>query len=122
MAYATPYLLALGLSKSMLSLVWVAGPLSGLVMQPVIGAISDQSRSKYGRRRPFMVFGSVAVAVCLVLLGWASEIVGWFTADEEKVCLDNEVLCVWAQVRCVLMSGAETNGYGFTGCGGYLCA
>ncbi|CAK1365606.1 General alpha-glucoside permease [Cercospora beticola] len=76
--YATPYLLALGLSKGAMSLVWVAGPLSGLIMQPIIGMISDKSTSKYGRRRPFMIGGTVAVAVCLLILGWAIEIVEWF--------------------------------------------
>lgn len=50
--YATPYLLALGLSKGGMSLVWIAGPLSGLIMQPIIGMISDKSTSRWGRRRP----------------------------------------------------------------------
>jgi solute carrier family 45 protein 1/2/4 len=36
---ASPYLLSLGLSKSKMAVVFVAGPLSGLVMQPLIGAI-----------------------------------------------------------------------------------
>lgn len=85
MTYASPYLLSLGLSKSKLSLVWVAGPLSGLVMQPIIGMISDSSTSKYGRRRPFMAAGTVAVVVCLLLLGWTGEVVGWFVEDKELV-------------------------------------
>lgn len=83
MTYCTPYLLSLGLSKSRLSLVWVAGPLSGLVMQPIIGMMSDKSTSRYGRRRPFMLAGSAAVVVCYLVLGWAKEIAGWFVADTE---------------------------------------
>lgn len=70
-----PYLLSLGLSKSSTSLVWVAGPLSGIITAPVIGAIADQSKSPYGRRRPFMLWGSLAVAVCFWVLAWAREIV-----------------------------------------------
>ena len=85
MTYASPYLLSLGLSKSKLSLVWVAGPLSGLVMQPIIGMISDKSTSRFGRRRPFMVAGTVAVMACLLLLGWMGEVVGWFVKDQELV-------------------------------------
>lgn len=77
----TPYLLQLGLTKSRTSLVWIAGPLSGLVMQPIVGVISDRSTSKYGRRRPFMVVGSVIVGVCLLILGWTKEIVGLFVVD-----------------------------------------
>lgn len=88
MTYATPYLLSLGLSKSKLSLVWVAGPLSGLIMQPVVGILADKSTSKWGRRRPYMVWGMGMVSLLLLVLGWAGEIVAWLgvgAGDEEKV-------------------------------------
>ncbi|KAJ6178869.1 hypothetical protein N7519_009330 [Penicillium mononematosum] len=84
MTYCTPYLLQLGLTKSKTSLVWIAGPLSGLIIQPLIGVIADRSRSKWGRRRPFMIFGSLVVAFCLFVLGWTAEIVGLFVKDPEK--------------------------------------
>lgn len=42
----TPYLSALGLSKPVLTLAWLAGPLSGLLMQPLVGAWSDRSESR----------------------------------------------------------------------------
>ncbi|KAL4783550.1 hypothetical protein BJX76DRAFT_357937 [Aspergillus varians] len=84
MTYCTPYLLQLGLTKSRTSLVWIAGPLSGLVMQPLIGVIADRSRSKWGRRRPFMIGGSLIVTLCLLVLGWTTEIVGVFIKDAEK--------------------------------------
>lgn len=73
--------------KSKLSLVWVAGPLSGFVMQPIIGVLSDKSTSKYGRRRPFMLGGVAAVVVCFIILGWTQEIVSFVlgTADAEAV-------------------------------------
>lgn len=85
MTYCTPYLLQLGLTKSRTSLVWIAGPLSGLIMQPVVGIIADRSKSKWGRRRPFMVGGSVLVGICLLVLGWTKEIVGLFVSDLETV-------------------------------------
>lgn len=85
MTYCTPYLLALGLTKSKISLVWIAGPLSGLIMQPIVGVISDRSKSRYGRRRPFMVCGTIAVSVCLLMLGWTREIVEVFASDKETV-------------------------------------
>ncbi|MCJ1232899.1 hypothetical protein MMC14_000853 [Varicellaria rhodocarpa] len=44
-------------------------------MQPVVGVIADNSRSKWGRRRPFMIGGSLIVGLCLLVLGWTSEIV-----------------------------------------------
>ena len=85
MTYASPYLLSLGLSKSKLSLVWVAGPLSGLIMQPVIGMVSDQSTSRWGRRRPFMVVGAGLASACLLVLGWTSEVVGWFGVEDVEL-------------------------------------
>lgn len=57
-------------------------------MQPIVGVIADRSTSKYGRRRPFMVVGSLVVGVCLLVLGWTKEIVGLFVEDGEwkKTC------------------------------------
>lgn len=82
MTYCTPYLLELGLTKSKISLVWVAGPLSGLIMQPIVGVVADRSTSRWGRRRPFMFFGTILVAMFLLLLGWTKEVVRYFIKDE----------------------------------------
>ncbi|KAL5612331.1 hypothetical protein BROUX41_000135 [Berkeleyomyces rouxiae] len=78
MTYCTPYLLNLGLSKSTTSLVWIAGPLSGLIVQPIIGALADESTSKYGRRRPVIVAGSIIVSMALWVLGFTQELVLFF--------------------------------------------
>lgn len=86
----TPYLLQLGLTKSRTSLVWIAGPLSGIIMQPVVGVLADNSRSKWGRRRPFMVGGAVIVALCLLVLGWTAEIVGLFVVEPDTVGDQND--------------------------------
>jgi solute carrier family 45 protein 1/2/4 len=84
MTYCTPYLLKLGLTKSNTSLVWIAGPLSGLIVQPIVGVIADESKSRFGRRRPLMVIGSIIVAVCLLVLGFTREIVGWFLGANDN--------------------------------------
>ena len=57
-------------------------------MQPIVGVIADRSKSKYGRRRPFMIIGSVIVAACLIILGWTKEMVGIFIGNKEtaKTC------------------------------------
>ncbi|KAG6032713.1 hypothetical protein E4U41_007163 [Claviceps citrina] len=82
MTYCTPYLLNLGLTKSNTSLIWIAGPLSGLVVQPVVGVIADENTSKWGRRRPLMVMGALIVACCLLVLGFTKELVGLVVPDE----------------------------------------
>ncbi|KAM0260487.1 hypothetical protein ACHAQJ_002720 [Trichoderma viride] len=82
MTYCTPYLLNLGLTKSNTSLVWIAGPLSGLIVQPIVGVVADESTSSWGRRRPLMMIGAVIVSACLLVLGFTREIVGLFVGDD----------------------------------------
>ena len=72
----SPFLLELGLSKALLAFVWIAGPLSGTLVQPYVGIKSDDCRYRAGRRRPFMVGGAAATIASLMLLSWTREIVG----------------------------------------------
>lgn len=95
-ADCTPYLLNLGLTKSNTSLVWIAGPLSGLIVQPIVGVIADESTSRWGRRRPLMVIGTAVVALCLLVLGFTREIVGIFEADDDRARKPTIVLAVLA--------------------------
>ncbi|KAH7171138.1 major facilitator superfamily domain-containing protein [Dactylonectria macrodidyma] len=94
MTYCTPYLLDLGLTKSNTSLVWIAGPLSGLIVQPIVGVLADESKSKWGRRRPLMVIGALIAAVSLLMLGFTREIIGWFIHDDEAARMPTIVLAV----------------------------
>ncbi|KAK5167542.1 uncharacterized protein LTR77_007241 [Saxophila tyrrhenica] len=72
----SPYLLSLGISKSLLAFVWIAGPLSGTLVQPYVGIKSDRCRSRFGKRRPFMIGGAVATVVSLLALAWTREFIG----------------------------------------------
>ncbi|KAL7925044.1 major facilitator superfamily domain-containing protein [Trichoderma austrokoningii] len=80
----TPYLLNLGLTKANTSLVWIAGPLSGLIVQPIVGVVADESTSRWGRRRPLMMAGAVIVSACLLVLGFTREIVGGDGGDATR--------------------------------------
>ncbi|KAI9803747.1 MAG: hypothetical protein M1826_004946 [Phylliscum demangeonii] len=71
----TPYLLSLGISKSLMALVWIAGPLSGTVVQPYVGIRSDNCRIAWGKRKPFMVGGGIATIGSLLALAWTREMV-----------------------------------------------
>lgn len=73
-AFGTPFLLSLGLPKSLAALVWIAGPLSGLLVQPLVGVWSDTSRSKWGKRRPFMLAAGVLVVVSIALIAYCEDI------------------------------------------------
>ncbi|KAF1812079.1 MFS general substrate transporter [Eremomyces bilateralis CBS 781.70] len=87
-SYGSPFLLSLGISKSLLSLVWLAGPLSGVIVQPYVGIKSDRCRMRWGKRRPFIVGGCIATVLSLLSLSWSREIVGGFLglfgADRES--------------------------------------
>ena len=72
----SPYLLSLGLSKSLMALVWIAGPLTGTLVQPYVGMLSDNCRLPWGKRKPFMVVGTAATVFSLLFLAWTKEIVG----------------------------------------------
>lgn len=67
----------LGLSENLVGYVWLAGPISGIVMQPIVGVLSDRCRSSFGRRRPFMLGGALMVAVSLVLFSNAADIASY---------------------------------------------
>jgi len=73
-AFTTPIFLELGLSSFYVSFVWLAGPISGLLVQPIVGVISDRSTSKWGRRRPFIFFGTVFIVVGMLFISNASDV------------------------------------------------
>lgn len=73
-SYVNIYLMELGMTKAMLSIMWIACPLCGLVVQPVVGILSDYNTSSVGRRRPYMIWGSIMVVASLLAFAWAPEI------------------------------------------------
>ncbi|GAT28297.1 sucrose transporter [Aspergillus luchuensis] len=74
-AYLFILTLAMG-GKALLAFVWIAGPLTGTLVQPYIGIRSDNCQISWGKRKPFMVFGGVLLAICLLALAWVRELVG----------------------------------------------
>ncbi|WP_440966587.1 MFS transporter [Massilia sp. GER05] len=59
----------LGTSMDDLALVWLAAPVTGLLVQPVIGYLSDNTwHPRWGRRRPFFFLGAVLAATALFLM------------------------------------------------------
>lgn len=71
---ATRSLLELGLSATLVSYAWLAGPIAGIVVQPLVGTWSDGCRSRLGRRRPFLLAGSGVTILCLLLFAYAQEV------------------------------------------------
>ncbi|KAJ7594111.1 major facilitator superfamily domain-containing protein [Mycena floridula] len=95
MGYASPYLISLGLSKSMMAVVFLAGPLSGLLMQPLIGVLADQSTSRFGRRRPYMLGGTIVCLIAMLLFGWTRQVTGWLGFKSDTLVIWLAVIAIY---------------------------
>ena len=62
---SAPVTEGLGASPFIYGLIWLAGPFTGMIVQPLIGAISDNTKSKFGRRRPYLIGGAFIAALAL---------------------------------------------------------
>src|SRR5918912_1997048 len=70
-----PIFAFLGANPGTLPLLNLAGPLTGLLIQPMIGALSDRTWSpKWGRRKPFFITGAIGCSVCLFLFPWVTAL------------------------------------------------
>jgi maltose/moltooligosaccharide transporter len=74
-ANASRILSNLGADLHSLSFFWLVAPIMGLIVQPVVGAMSDKTWNKFGRRMPFILAGAVASAIAMFLMPNASYIV-----------------------------------------------
>ena len=70
----TPYVQQLGLPHKWAAVVWLCGPISGLLVQPIVGYYSDRCKSRFGRRQPFIAAGAALVAIAVFLIGYAADI------------------------------------------------
>ena len=68
----------LGANLREIPILWVAAPLSGLIVQPIIGYASDHTWSRLGRRRPYFLGGAALTTLALVWMPYASTL--WVAA------------------------------------------
>ena len=70
----------LGAHEADLPLLWLAGPVTGLLVQPIIGALSDGTWSpKFGRRKPYFLLGAVLASIALILMPFSRSL--WMAAS-----------------------------------------
>ncbi|XVF03371.1 hypothetical protein REPUB_Repub04eG0255200 [Reevesia pubescens] len=81
----TPYIQTLGIEHAFSSFIWLCGPITGLVVQPCVGIWSDKSTSKYGRRRPFILAGSLMISLAVIIIGFSAD-VGYLLGDTKEHC------------------------------------
>ena len=69
----------LGARPDEVPLLWLAAPMTGLLVQPVVGAMSDRTWGRLGRRRPYFLVGAVLASVALFFMPTSSSL--WMAAS-----------------------------------------
>lgn len=78
LALSGPVTEGLGANPMLYGLISLAGPFSGMVVQPIIGALSDKTTSKWGRRRPYLLGGAILASLALWAFPNSSAIAQFF--------------------------------------------
>ena len=58
----------LGASVENIPILWIAAPVTGLIVQPIIGHMSDKTWGKFGRRRPYFLIGAILASIALIIM------------------------------------------------------
>ena len=77
-ANMSPIYKYLGADEGTLPLLWLAGPMTGLLVQPIIGAMSDRTVSRWGRRTPYFLIGAILCSLGLLVMPFSPTL--WFAA------------------------------------------
>ncbi|MEB3211084.1 MAG: MFS transporter, partial [Leptolyngbyaceae bacterium] len=64
----------LGANAHQIPILWLAAPLTGLIIQPIIGNLSDNTWSRLGRRRPYFLVGAIISSIALVVMPNSSSL------------------------------------------------
>jgi len=116
----------LGANPDDLALFWLAAPLTGLLVQPIIGYLSDNTwHAFWGRRRPFFFLGAIMAAITLFLMPnssalWMAVLVLWMMDSAINISMEP----FRAFVGDKLSVQQQTAGFAmqtfFIGCGGVI--
>ncbi|MDA3853101.1 MAG: MFS transporter [Bacteroidales bacterium] len=68
----------IGADIDKIPILWIAAPLTGLIVQPIIGHASDKTWNRFGRRRPFFLVGAVFASLALLFMPYSSAL--WIAA------------------------------------------
>ncbi len=78
MANMSPIYKYLGASDAQIPMLWLAAPLTGFIVQPIIGAMSDRTWGPLGRRRPYFLVGAILSSLALIAMPNCSTL--WMAA------------------------------------------
>ncbi len=73
----------LGADPHALSYFWLLPPIAGLIIQPIVGAMSDKTWCRFGRRLPYLIVGAIMAVIVMCLLPNAGSFRG---VDFRGIC------------------------------------
>jgi maltose/moltooligosaccharide transporter len=84
---------ALGVQIADLPILWIAAPIAGLLVQPIVGYLSDRTRSPLGRRRPYLIAGGLLSALALCIMPnagtlWACSATLWLLTAAINIAME----------------------------------
>ena len=87
--------------ESDIPFLWLAGPVTGLIVQPIIGAMSDRTWGWLGRRRPYFTVGAILSSVALFFMPdapklWVAAMMLWITPDSWRPLASR---CAWSSAE-----------------------
>jgi maltose/moltooligosaccharide transporter len=68
----------LGAQPDRIPILWLAAPLTGLIVQPIVGSLSDRTWGRLGRRRPYFLVGAILASLALFIMPTSSTL--WMAA------------------------------------------
>jgi len=82
----------LGADAHQLPILWIAAPLTGLLIQPIIGNLSDYTWTPLGRRRPYFLGGSILGAIALIFMPhsrsvWGAALLLWLLDSSANISM-----------------------------------
>ena len=84
MANMSPIYKYLGAPDDQIAKLWLAAPLTGFIVQPIIGAMSDRTWGRLGRRRPYFLVGAILSSLALLLMPNSGSLAGWLLPSLPK--------------------------------------
>lgn len=83
----------LGADEASMPLLWLAGPMTGLFVQPIVGALSDRTVTRIGRRTPYFLVGAVLCSLALFAMPfsptlWAAASLLWILDAANNITME----------------------------------
>ena len=83
----------LGAQVEAIPILWIAAPVTGLIVQPIVGYMSDNTWTRLGRRRPYFLFGAIGASIALIILPtapllWIAVGVFWILGASIDMCME----------------------------------